>query len=222
MSARQGKRKPKRLSTKRKMNLMYKNVSQHKRFRRLRGLAKFAFAISLIVAVVCLFLIVLAFLWPVIYILLALMTLGLILLSDWSMDIAPFVQGVIPVATTALILAGIFFALSFALDYLGHFAQVRELRKNPEENQHYLKIAGVALKVKILEAIRIVALAVIIGVAIIVAQGTGFDKDSALSTVLAVFALLVIFGLPIVYYFYTRKQFDKIDDSVQAVLAAKS
>ena len=207
--------------TNRKMNLMYKKGPRSKKFRRLGSLAQIVFILSLLVAVACFFMIVLAVLWPAIYILLGIVTLGLVFLSGWSIDIAPFVDGILPVAITALIIAAVCFGVRFVLDYLGHAAEVITLKKDPEGNKHYLKIAGVALKIKILKAARFAALAAIIAVALFTAQSTEAGGENPLSTVLAVLALAVLIVMPIFTAFYARSQFSKIDDSVQAVLAEK-
>jgi hypothetical protein len=205
------------------MQLMHKNAARHKRFRLLGNLSKFLFVISLIVAIVCALLVVLAAIWPMLFIILVIMTLGTILLGG-SVTIdsgAAFIKDVIPIASGALIAAGVLFVISFVLEYLDYIAEVRELKKNPQENEHYLKIAGVVLKIKILKLIRIVAVIAIIGIMVGVAQAVGFDSTAAGMVVLKILAAVVIVASPVVNHFYAKAQFKKIEPSVEAVLKEK-
>ena len=210
--------KTRKLSTKRKMQLMYKNASRHRRFRRLGGLVNFLFVVSLIVCIVCAILfLVAAILWPIVWILVVLVTLGLILLREggFSIDPTPFLEGLAPVITTSLIIAGVLFAVRFLLDYLDFGTEVLELKKNPEENKHYLKIAGVVFKLKILKLIRFIALGAIIAAMVLITQATGFDTDKTITSVLAILALIVLVALPIINRIYANRQFGKISESVE-------
>jgi len=194
----------------------------------LNSLLTFIFILSLIAfigtAILYLLASIMIALWPVFYIILCIGLVGIPLLMDWPIEVnpGPFLDALTPVLIGTLIIFVAAFTLRFVIDWLYVLNQSRKLGQDPEENKHFIAVAKVVRKLKIVDLIVFALRIIVIVLAIIITKSIGFDSDDTMLETVGTIALILFLALPILNRIFARVQFKKINADVQAIIGRRN
>ena len=212
----------KSLSVKDKKKLIYKDGAP-KGKGCLNALLTTVFIVSLIAFIgTTLVYFVTMILWPILYIVLIIVTLGTILLSDTEIIPTDFLESLVPVIVIALIVCAAAFVLKFIVDWLYILNQSRKLNKDPKENKNYIAIAKVVRKLKIADIFVFAVRIGIVVLAVILTLGADPENMESWMQVLMWGLLALFIVVPIFGGVYARKQFRRIDADVQTVYSSRN
>ncbi|MDR0461804.1 MAG: hypothetical protein LBG88_00505 [Christensenellaceae bacterium] len=184
------------------------------------SLAGVLFHLAWVVAIVSSFILLCAVvLYPIVWIMLIFVTLGLILINGAkSPNVTPFMDGFMPFVITVWYVTLGLFVLKWVLEWLVVLKQSHELNKDKVANADRIAIAGAVRKAKI---INLVVFAVIT-VAVIILSAVMPTVDSAFAQkALPLMLGAVVLGTYIGGKIAVRKTFIKVHPNMNAIERGK-
>ena len=198
------KRRRKRIN----QSLMFKNTARFKALKRFSGFLNLLFTLSILTAAVAL---ILAILFPVLYVMLVIISFGLILLSDKNNFLggSSFMQNAMTVGLIALGAAVVISILKAVIERTYTHAEIKELNIDPQANKNYLDVADAIKKINIYRFVLLAVTMVAVGAVAFAAYSASISKD--VQTGFIIGALVVVFGM----FIWTSRRRKDVCDSVE-------
>gem|GEM_PF-4321148 len=176
------------------------------------------FRISFVLSILAgaLFLIALI-LWPIIWFLLIICTLGLILMADGLSGAPALLTSLLPIMIVlACIAIGLWIA-RYALEWLIILRQSHVLKRDPERNKHHLNVARVVRKMKLFDLGVLIVTVVSFIVAVVFGwQLKDGSTDTAATVVPIIMACIIIVAF-VASKVFASKQLKKVKSDVQEI-----
>ena len=187
---------------------------------RLNGfvsLLTFLFNIARILAIIASVVLVAAIiLFPIVRIVLIVITLGLILIAG-SLSLTPFLNTFLPITIVIVSITVGIYILRYIFEWFIILNQHRRLKRNPEVNKHYLAVSRVVRRIKVADLILfgVVLICAIVGI-VFAWKLKGSDAGNEAKIVPIICIAIIVICIAIEKIFSAR-QFSAINSDIKAI-----